>query len=230
MASRERRLLAAGLRRFGPSRSRCSASTTFADLVLPHLRMLPAILRMIVPAVSGESRARGAPGRAARWFTLDRSCHGAGGDHSGCSRIRYVTVCNSLVVLTNTERKARYQAAEGWRAPVPPASGRESQERSRRNGGTTFRRELVGHPATCSVTGRGRPVFHSGAEYAAAREVLRGRVGIGVGLGGAATAPAPGGRLSPFRVSGARDNSPPEGVVDGRDDPSRPGARPITAI
>ena len=49
-------------------------------LVLPHLRMLPAILRMIVPAVSDESRARGTPGRepAARWFTLDRRSHGAG--------------------------------------------------------------------------------------------------------------------------------------------------------
>ena len=36
---------------------------------------------MIVPAVSGESRARGAPGgeRAARWFTLDRRSPGVGG-------------------------------------------------------------------------------------------------------------------------------------------------------
>jgi len=32
-------------------------------LVLPHLRMLPAILRMIVPAVSDESRAGGTDGR-----------------------------------------------------------------------------------------------------------------------------------------------------------------------
>ena len=32
-------------------------------VVLPHLGMLPAILRMIVPAVSDESRARDAPGR-----------------------------------------------------------------------------------------------------------------------------------------------------------------------
>ncbi len=38
----------------------CSASTTFA-VVLPHMRMLPAILRMIVPAVSDESRAGGTP-------------------------------------------------------------------------------------------------------------------------------------------------------------------------
>ena len=46
----------------------------FLPVVLPHLRMLPAVLRMIVPAVSGESGAGGAPGweMAARWFTLDR--------------------------------------------------------------------------------------------------------------------------------------------------------------
>ena len=123
-------------------------------LVLPHLRMLPAILRMIVPAVSGESRARGAPGqeRAARWFTLDRRSHGMGGvsaldaaldarlppvghltmhhqtapvhphvvrqvvaraDRSGCSPVRYVTVCNRLVVLTNTEAEGGLPGSGG---------------------------------------------------------------------------------------------------------------------
>ena len=42
--------------------------------MLPHWRMLPAILRMIVPAVSDESRAGGTHGQepAARRFTLDR--------------------------------------------------------------------------------------------------------------------------------------------------------------
>ena len=35
-------------------------------VVLPHLRMLPGILRMIVPAVSGESRAAGTPGTGTR--------------------------------------------------------------------------------------------------------------------------------------------------------------------
>ena len=115
-------------------------------VVLPHLRMLPAIFRMIVLAVSGESGARGAPGRemAARWFALDRqepwsgrrvsggcaapagrpprdalpaapvrpaaTCRVvAGADRSGCSRGRYVTVCNRLVGVDGTERKARYQ-------------------------------------------------------------------------------------------------------------------------
>ena len=42
--------------------------------MLPHLRMLPAILRMIVPAVSDESRVGGTHGQepAARRFTRDR--------------------------------------------------------------------------------------------------------------------------------------------------------------
>ena len=40
----------------------CSASTTL-PVVLPHLRMLPAILRMIVPAVSDGLRAGGTDGR-----------------------------------------------------------------------------------------------------------------------------------------------------------------------
>ena len=62
--------------------------------------------------------------------------------------------------------------------PLPAASGRESQERARRNGGTTFRRESVGHAATCSVAGRVRPAVHPGAEHAAARSVLRGRGSI----------------------------------------------------
>ena len=55
--------------------------------------------------------------------------------------------------------------------------------------------------------GTSRPAVHSGAEHAAARGVLRGRVGIGAGLGRAAR-PPPGplvGRPSPSR----RDTSPP---------------------
>ena len=42
----------------------CSALTILA-VVLPHLRMLPAILRMIVPAVSDASRGGGTHGRDA---------------------------------------------------------------------------------------------------------------------------------------------------------------------
>lgn len=90
----------------------------FLPLVLPHLRMLPAILRMIVPAVSGESGARGAPGA----------------DRSGCSRGRYVTVCNRLVGVDGTERTARYQERRkaGGSRYRRPADGRVKRD----HGGT----------------------------------------------------------------------------------------------
>ena len=77
-----------------------------------------------------------------------------GQTRSGCSRVRYVTVCNGLVVLTNTERKARYQERrKAGGVPVPPASGPESQERSRRTAGRPSARvgRSSGH---VSVAGR----------------------------------------------------------------------------
>ena len=45
-----------------PRREQVFGVNYFCRSLLPHLRMLPAILRMIVPAVSDESRAGGTHG------------------------------------------------------------------------------------------------------------------------------------------------------------------------
>ena len=106
-------------------------------------------VRAEAPARSGGLDAKAPGGRGRRRLPCDVDEHGAESALAG--------------------------AAEGSGVPVPLASGRESQERPRRNGGTTFRRESVGHAAMCSVAGRVRPAVHPGAEHAAPRSVLRGR-------------------------------------------------------
>ena len=93
-------------------------------LVLPHLRMLPAILRMIVPAVSDESRAGGTHGRepAARRFTLDRKHATARG------------------VLRSRVRQSAASRESSWTARTPPSKpGRKAHNcyRSRRAGGVS---------------------------------------------------------------------------------------------
>ena len=93
-------------------------------LVLPHLRMLPAILRMIVPAVSDESRAGGTHGRepAARRFTLDRKHAAARG------------------VLRSRVRQSAASRESSWTARTPPSKpDRKAHNcyRSRRAGGVS---------------------------------------------------------------------------------------------
>ena len=67
--------------------------------------MLPAILRMIVPAVSDESRAGGAHGQkaAARRFTLDRKHAAARG------------------VLRSRVRQSAASRESSWTAGTPPS-------------------------------------------------------------------------------------------------------------
>ena len=80
-------------------------------LVLPHLRILSAILGMIVPAVSDESRAGGTHGRepAARRFTLDRKHAAARG------------------VLRSRVRQSAASRESSWTARAPPSkSGRKA--------------------------------------------------------------------------------------------------------
>ena len=69
------------------------------------LRMLPAILRMIVPAVSDESRAGGTHGQepAARRFTLDRKHAAARG------------------VLRSRVRQSAASRESSWTAGTPPS-------------------------------------------------------------------------------------------------------------
>ena len=91
-------------------------------LVLPHLRMLPAILRMIVPAVSDQSRAGGTHDRepAARRFTLDRKHAAARG------------------VLRSRVRQSAASRESSWTAGTPPSKpGRKAHNcyRSRGAGG-----------------------------------------------------------------------------------------------
>ena len=73
--------------------------------VLPHLRMLPAILRMIVPAVSDESRVGDTHGQepAARRFTLDRKHAAARG------------------VLRSQVRQSAASRESSWTAATPPS-------------------------------------------------------------------------------------------------------------
>ena len=90
--------------------------------VLPHLRMLPAILRMIVPAVSDQSRAGGTHDRepAARRFTLDRKHAAARG------------------VLRSRVRQSAASRESSWTAGTPPSKpGRKAHNcyRSRGAGG-----------------------------------------------------------------------------------------------
>ena len=106
--------------------------------------MLPAILRMIVPAVSDESRAGDTHGRepAARRFTLDREHAAARG------------------VLRSRVRQSAASRESSWTARTPPSKpGRKAPNcyRSRRAGGVspvdaalpliwnTHRDRLVGH-------------------------------------------------------------------------------------
>ena len=94
----------------------------FGPVVLPHLRMLPAILRMIVPAVSDQSRAGGTHDRepAARRFTLDRKHAAARG------------------VLRSRVRQSAASRESSWTAGTPPSKpGRKAHNcyRSRGAGG-----------------------------------------------------------------------------------------------
>ena len=84
------------------------------------------------------------------------------------------------------------------------------RRRSRRNGGTTFRRESVGHRATCSVAGRARPAVP--LERSTPRHAARSGAGSALAWSGSSctTAPRPlvgGNRLPEF--SRARDTRPP---------------------
>ena len=99
-------------------------TTYLLGAVLPHLRMLPAILRMIVPAVSDESRAGGTHGRepAARRFTLDRKHAAARG------------------VLRSRVRQSAASRESSWTARTPPSKpDRKAHNcyRSRRAGGVS---------------------------------------------------------------------------------------------
>ena len=169
---------------------------------------------------------------------------------SRCTPVRYVTVWDSLVVLTNTERQGRYR--ERRRA------GESRYRRPQRTGEvraiTTERRDDVRREPVSVMRPRvqwpdeSRPAVHAGP-----------KVGVGVGPGRAARPPfARSGPLSPSRSSRARDTMRskrsqvrrliaavdadstgsrpaghpesgglprPVGVVDDRDAPSRPGRK-----
>ena len=104
--------------------TRCASGPRRLPPVLPHLRMLPAILRMIVPAVSDESRAGGTHGRepAARRFTLDRKHAAARG------------------VLRSRVRQSAASRESSWTAGTPPSKpGRKAHNcyRSRGAGGVS---------------------------------------------------------------------------------------------
>ena len=166
----------------------------------------------------------------------------------GVPPVGYVTVCSSLVVLTNTEwqgrcRKQRKAGESRYRRPADRRSA------SHHDGtGRPPARVRVGHATTCSVAGRVLPAVHAGP-----------KVGVGVGPGRAARPPfARSGPPSPSRSPRARatmrstrsqarrlvaavdadstGSHPvrhpesgglprPVGVVDGRDVPSRPGRK-----
>ena len=204
-----------------------------ATCVLPHLRMLPAILRMIVPAVSGEIASPRWPGRG-----VSGGCGGGCAAPAGRSRrdappaapvhppatCRVVAGADSFGVFPGPLRNgvqwpggvdehgaegALPGAAEGWRGPGTAGQWTGESRAVTANGGTAFRESRsVIRPRVRG--GTSRPAVHSGAEHAAARGVLRGRVGIGVGLGRAARPPRPlvGSHRLPD-VSRARDTSPP---------------------
>ena len=167
---------------------------------------------------------------------------------SRCFPVGYVTVCNSLVVLTNTERQGRYRKRrKGWRVPVPPASDRRSA--SHHDGtGRPPARVRVGHATTWSVAGRVRPAVHAGPKVGVGVVWVEqhGRPSPVVGRHRLPEVPALATPCAPRGAKPAASSPPldadstgshpvrqpesgglprPLGVVDGRDAPSRPGRK-----
>ena len=168
---------------------------------------------------------------------------------SRCSPVRYVTACNRLVVLTNTERQGRYrerrEAGESrCRQPADPrrASGHDGTE------GRPPPRVRVGHAATCSVAGRVRPAVHSGPKVRRwcgsgraarppsarrgppspsrsprARDTMRSTRSQARRLVAAVDADSTGSGSARHPESGGLPR--PAGIVDGRAVPSRPGRK-----
>ena len=187
-----------------------------------------------------------------RPFTRPPPAVVAGTDRSGCSRVRYVTVCNRLVV--DEQRSGRRVARSGGRLAGPGTAGHgpKSQERSRRTAG----RPSAESRSVIRLRVPWRDVSPGGSLWNGARRGTRRAPGQGrhwplvsVGRHDRPRSPGCGGHHLP-EVSRARDTSPPsrrrrwtptptgsrparhpeseglprpEGVVDGRDAPGPQG-------
>ena len=168
----------------------------------PRRRRHAVVLQTAWVGVAGRSRCtttatvhRPATCRVVAWA-----------DRSRCSRVRYVTVWNCLVVLTKHGAEGALPgAAEGWRVRYRRPADRRVKERSRRNDGTTLASRPVILPRVPWPDKSARRSLWSGARRGT-RRAPGPKVGVGLGRAGTTTPRRlVGGHRLP-EVSRARDN------------------------